>query len=292
MLLYNLYVSYKYSEILIKKKKGFYDKEKTQYECSCVCAYWDFSYFDKNTLGDIVAIRDESGNIVARYEYDAWGNITYQSGSMADINPFRYRGYYYDNETGFYYLQTRYYDPSICRFINADNYEVVAQLSYVSGQLNMYAYCGNNPIMYTDETGELAISAGLYFGGMTLFFLLELLYIETTTHAISSSIVYITQQVNDGFSSLGNYLSAKKKGSKSKDKNKDKNPDPFARPDQKKQGRERKAKARLKPNFEQRNGRRRGPQPLKHHTPGRDHKKYLLIMLFGSELILDNWLED
>ena len=73
---------------------------------------------------------------------------------IGNINPIRYRGYYYDNETGFYYLQTRYYDPTICRFINADNYELVAELSYVPGELNMYAYCGNNPIMYTDPTGE------------------------------------------------------------------------------------------------------------------------------------------
>ena len=77
-----------------------------------------FVPFDKNTLGDIVAIRDEDGQIVARYEYDAWGNITYKTGDMANTNPFRYRGYYYDVETGFYYLQTRYYDPTICRFIN------------------------------------------------------------------------------------------------------------------------------------------------------------------------------
>ena len=76
------------------------------------------------------------------------------SSFIGNINPFRYRGYYYDTETGFYYLQTRYYDPSICRFINADNYELVATLSTVPGQLNMYAYCGNNPIMYTDPTGE------------------------------------------------------------------------------------------------------------------------------------------
>ena len=60
--------------------------------------------FDKNTLGDIIAVREQNGNMVAEYDYDAWGNITYQSGSMAEINPFRYRGYYYDAETGFYYL--------------------------------------------------------------------------------------------------------------------------------------------------------------------------------------------
>ena len=127
-------------------------------------------YFDKNTLGDIVAIRDDGGSVVATYEYDAWGNITYQSGAMAEVNPFRYRGYYYDNETGFYYLQTRYYDPTICRFINADNYELIAQLMS-SKELNMYAYCRNNPIMYKDETGEgwilalVIIGVGALIGG-------------------------------------------------------------------------------------------------------------------------------
>ncbi len=81
------------------------------------------------------------------------------SSFIGNINPFRYRGYYYDTETGFYYLQTRYYDPSIMRFINADNYELVGLLSCVPGQVNMYAYANNNPIMYTDETGEGILTA-------------------------------------------------------------------------------------------------------------------------------------
>ena len=132
----------------------------------------DAYYFDKNTLGDVVAIRDGSGNVLATYEYDAWGNaiVRDENGSrntsatfIGNVNPIRYRGYYYDTETGFYYLQTRYYDPTICRFINADNYELFAQLSGVVGELNMYSYCNNNPIMYTDESGEFVLSlvAGL-----------------------------------------------------------------------------------------------------------------------------------
>ena len=124
-------------------------------------------YFDKNTLGDIVAIRDEDGYIVATYSYDAWGNAKVMNANgtentsstfIGNINPYRYRGYYYDKETGFYYLQTRYYDPTICRFINADNYELIAELSTVIGQLNLYAYANNNPIMLTDESGE-----GIFF---------------------------------------------------------------------------------------------------------------------------------
>lgn len=73
---------------------------------------------------------------------------------MADKVKFRYRGYYYDDETGFYYLQSRYYDPGLCRFISADQYELVRMLSQTLGQMNLYAYCNNNPIMYTDESGE------------------------------------------------------------------------------------------------------------------------------------------
>ena len=71
---------------------------------------------------------------MASYEYDAWGNVTVYGNIwqgeefVGHINPFRYRGYYYDNETGFYYLQTRYYDPEIRRFINADNYELIPAL--------------------------------------------------------------------------------------------------------------------------------------------------------------------
>ena len=116
-------------------------------------------YYEKNTLGDIIGIRNSSGTQVATYTYDAWGNIITKTGSMADINPFRYRGYYYDTETGFYYLQTRYYDPTIRMFINADNYELLPTLSQTVGQLNLYAYANNNPIMFTDETGESVLIA-------------------------------------------------------------------------------------------------------------------------------------
>ena len=72
---------------------------------------------------------------------------------MATINPFRYRGYYTDNETGFCYLQTRYYDPAVRRFISPDNYGLLPNLAE-SGDLNFYTYCKNNPVMYIDSTGK------------------------------------------------------------------------------------------------------------------------------------------
>ena len=72
--------------------------------------------------GDVIGITDDRGGLIAEYKYDAWGVPTVvkhaASAAIADLNPFRYRGYYYDNETGLYYLQSRYYDPTIGRFIN------------------------------------------------------------------------------------------------------------------------------------------------------------------------------
>ena len=97
------------------------------------------------------------------YEYDAWGNVVSIGGNadIANLNPIRYRGYYYDTETGFYYLNSRYYDPEICRFVNADGYVSTGQ-----GLLgnNMFAYCLNNPVSYIDPDGEAiagAVSGGL-----------------------------------------------------------------------------------------------------------------------------------
>ncbi|MBR2908983.1 MAG: RHS repeat-associated core domain-containing protein, partial [Clostridia bacterium] len=119
-------------------------------------------YYIKNLQGDVISIFNANGNEVATYTYDAWGRTlatTDTSGvNISAINPIRYRGYYYDTETGFYFLQTRYYVPEICRFLSADTYVSTGQgiLGY-----NMFAYCLNNPVMYSDETGH-SVSAVLY----------------------------------------------------------------------------------------------------------------------------------
>ena len=103
--------------------------------------------YRKNLQGDIVAILDECGCTRGTYEYDAWGNIIWQGGSeLLTINPFRYRGYYYDEETGLYYLNSRYYDPETGRFISPDSVEFLEPGAY--NGLNLYAYCGNNPVNY------------------------------------------------------------------------------------------------------------------------------------------------
>ena len=125
-------------------------------------------YFVKNLQGDVVQIRSIYGTVVVEYTYDAWGNVLSITGMYADTlgvnNPIRYRGYYQDFETGFYYLQSRYYDPAVRRFINADGYMSTGQ-----GMLgnNMYAYCLNNPVNNVDSSGEFALTLAL--GGYALW---------------------------------------------------------------------------------------------------------------------------
>ena len=115
----------------------------------------------KDAQGNIIALLDGAGNVVVNYIYDAWGNHAVLDANGADItdpnhigvlNPFRYRGYFYDTETGLYYLQTRYYDPEIGRFITIDGIEYLDPET-ING-LNLYAYCGSNPVMRVDGNGN------------------------------------------------------------------------------------------------------------------------------------------
>ena len=112
--------------------------------------------FRKNLQGDITGIYNSSAELIVEYTYaDAWGAGVTVSGSAASTigmyNSFRYRGYYYDTESGLYYLNSRYYDPVACRFINADGYVSTGQ---GNTGYNMYSYCGNNPVMRVDHRGH------------------------------------------------------------------------------------------------------------------------------------------
>ncbi len=113
--------------------------------------------YRKNLFGDITAIYQGETKL-AEYEYDAWGNctITLDTNSVGKNNPFRYRGYYWDNDIKLYYLMSRYYDPKTGRFINADTFDYLKPKA-VNG-LNLYAYCRNNPVMYKDPSGHEAWS--------------------------------------------------------------------------------------------------------------------------------------
>jgi len=113
-------------------------------------------YYVTNLQGDIVGIVNQSGNKIVSYTYDAWGNILTTTGTsstatlLAERNPLRYRGYVYDTESRLYYLQSRYYDPEMGRFISADSYTSTGQ--GILGN-NMFAYCGNSPVNGSDPCG-------------------------------------------------------------------------------------------------------------------------------------------
>lgn len=119
-------------------------------------------YYQKNFQGDITGIYNDTYQLIAKYEYDAWGNIlNIQNGvgqaildknHIAYINPFRYRGYYYDEETGFYYINNRYYSPLLCRFLNIDSntYRSISSK-------NLYLYCDNNPVNSKDVDGNFGL---------------------------------------------------------------------------------------------------------------------------------------
>ena len=131
-------------------------------------------YFRKNLQGDIVAIVDKNAATVARYAYDAWGvpTITQDSSAcqIATINPYRYRGYYYDEEIGIYYLQSRYYDPTVGRWLSPEPNVYKGEFDEAAGLIryDVYAYCANSPIIYKDEFGEsiTAILIGIGIGAL------------------------------------------------------------------------------------------------------------------------------
>ena len=113
-------------------------------------------YFRKNLQGDVTEIYTSAGAKVASYAYDAWGKVLAVNNdtddNIGDLNPIRYRGYYYDVEIGMYYLQSRYYDAGVGRFINADDHSMLnIELGFLSN--NLFAYCDNNPIMNSDPMG-------------------------------------------------------------------------------------------------------------------------------------------
>ena len=127
-------------------------------------------YLQKNLQGDIVAVIGKDARVVATYSYDAWGVCTVTSDTsavgIATVNPFRYRGYYYDSEIGMYYLQSRYYDAGVGRFVNEDSRfdEEASLLGF-----NLFAYCGNAPVINADYMGTgllLAIGIGLLVGAI------------------------------------------------------------------------------------------------------------------------------
>ena len=142
-------------------------------------------YFEKNAQGDVTRVFDENGNALCEYIYDAWGNVVNILGDkdIANINPFRYRGYYQDNETGFYYLQSRYYDSYVGRFLNADTVIGYGDniLSY-----NLFTYCLNNCVNCIDPLGNETIAIKFFVAKYGLALSGKALIAKLTAYAIAA----------------------------------------------------------------------------------------------------------
>ena len=219
-------------------------------------------FYLKNAQGDVTGLVDSSGTQVVAYTYDAWGNPLTTTGTMADtlgkLNPFRYRGYVYDTETGLYYLQSRYYNPETGRFINADAPETLLKAYETALQYNLFAYCWNKPVSLCDPDGywALALAGGGYLASAGIF------GVSNSWNPVGWIVlgaVAVTTVVVVGIN-IYDSVKASSNG----------NSDPYARPGQKKQGRERKNKARKSKDWEPRSN----AKPPKKHTPGREHRKY------------------
>ena len=159
-------------------------------------------YFTKNLQGDIISIVNKAGGTVARYSYDAWGVPTITEDILpchiAEINPYRYRGYYYDGEIGMYYLQSRYYDPEVGRWLNSDASEIVG-LSVILNSifdLNLFTYCLNNPTNDKDVTGCISANsiAKMFYVHNIYAMFAAILYFSTSKGLVAVG-AYVTKLV-------------------------------------------------------------------------------------------------
>ena len=176
-------------------------------------------YYVTNLQGDVVAILDDNGTAVVTYTYDAWGNILSVGGTMADTlgvyNPLRYRGYVYDEETSLYYLQSRYYDPNMGRFLNADVYVATGQ-GFVGN--NTFAYCGNNPINYIDPTGQffllddLAVWAVVAVVAVVTVVVLHPTTVSFVADGLNQIITDVTQCIQETVDWVADTIDARTKG--------------------------------------------------------------------------------
>ena len=251
----NLNISYKYNDNRIRTEK-IVNGEKTQYllDDDIVILeikgndvfYYEYNendeligfkyndeqyYYTKNGQNDIIGILNNNFEKIITYEYDSWGklisikdeqgnDITNDTNSIGYKNPYRYRGYRYDNETDLYYLQSRYYDPEIGRFISADDL-----LATSCGVLehNMYVYCNNNPINQMDSSGDISIAiVGLVIGIAAL--VISSFNNSSNTGVVSSLVEGVGSVASSVTSGVKNAVSTvKAKTRKKRDKNKREN---------------------------------------------------------------------
>lgn len=162
-------------------------------------------FYVRDIYQNILGIIDNTGAIVVKYDCDAWGNHKVLDGNgnvntsdsfIGNINPFRYKGYYYDKESNMYYCKSRYYVPEWCRWLNTDNIGFL-DVEDLDG-MNLFAYCCNNPIMFVDEDGDIAISIGVAIGIAAFAMLLAILTPEISDDFVSD--------IASGLNSFGDFI--------------------------------------------------------------------------------------
>lgn len=173
-------------------------------------SYNDTYYaYNKNIQGDIIGIIDATGAQIATYTYDAWGNITslidISTNNIGSINPMRYRGYYLDTETNYYYLQSRYYNPELCRFINADDTRFIGATGTVLST-NAFIYCENNSILNSDITGKwIHYLVGAIIGGVisVTFYIIDCVLSRNKVSVLKSLLTFLNGALNGVIAASG-----------------------------------------------------------------------------------------
>ena len=148
-----------------------------------------YYYYRKDALGNIERIIDSTGKTIVKYEYSVWGELIeekeIENKKIVEDNPYKYKSYYYDKESGLYYLKSRYYSASLHRFISLDQTEYM-EIGSITG-LNLYAYCGNDPVNMADPDGNSAVLIGLIIVAILLFTPVG----ETVFQVVTSTLSYI-----------------------------------------------------------------------------------------------------
>ena len=161
-------------------------------------------FYVRDVVGNINYIVDKDGNVLVSYRYDAWGKLitpdVFNGGETAyAVNSFLYKGYYYDKDEKWYYLNSRYYDPQVGRFISADDTKYL-DFEHING-LNLFAYCVNNPIMFVDYSGHWILTAALVSYLIKLLIVALVVYIvseiEKQTHAIENAMRSLSEYISD-----------------------------------------------------------------------------------------------
>ena len=230
----------------------------------------DVYYYLYNVQGDVVGLLDSNGVEVVSYRYSSWGKVleTFDTSDnqIATRNPFRYRGYILDEETGMYYLKSRYYDPETGRFLNADSTEIL-EIQEDLYDKNLYTYCDADPINRRDAEGSCWQISGT--GGVALM-QLGTVGFHFSWNLLGWGILAFVGIIALGYA--GQQL-VKVVKSKRRRKSRSRSKRGTGRPELKKQGREEREKKKRQ-NWIKRSGKKPRKQPRPHHPSKKGHRKY------------------